>query len=34
MAATWHERHREEYTVGQRVADATARVPERLGRPA
>lgn len=26
MAATWHERHREEYTVGQRVADATARV--------
>jgi len=26
MATTWHERHREEYTVGQRVADATARV--------
>jgi uncharacterized membrane protein len=22
---TWHERHREEYTVGQRIADATAR---------
>lgn len=25
---TWHERHRAEFTVGQRVADATAR---RLG---
>ncbi|PKQ38368.1 MAG: hypothetical protein CVT59_03875 [Actinobacteria bacterium HGW-Actinobacteria-1] len=26
MAKTWHERHREDYTVGQRVADTTARV--------
>jgi uncharacterized membrane protein len=24
--ATWHARHRESYTVGQRVADSTARV--------
>lgn len=26
MATTWHERHKAEYTLGQRVADATARV--------
>jgi len=25
MSPTWHERHREEYTFGQRVADGTAR---------
>ncbi|MHB8707062.1 MAG: DUF1003 domain-containing protein [Coriobacteriia bacterium] len=26
MSRTWHERHRESHTVGQRVADATARL--------
>ncbi|MHB1342468.1 MAG: DUF1003 domain-containing protein [Coriobacteriia bacterium] len=26
MSRTWHERHRESRTVGQRVADATARL--------
>jgi len=26
MAQNWHARHRAEYTVGQRVADGTARV--------
>lgn len=26
MAKTWHERHRDDYTIGQRVADATARI--------
>lgn len=24
-SGTWHERHREELTIGQRIADATAR---------
>ena len=26
MAPTWHERHHKEYTVGQRIADGTAKV--------
>lgn len=26
MPPTWHERHREDLTVGQRVADSTARL--------
>jgi uncharacterized membrane protein len=26
MAQTWHEQHREDYTFGQRLADAVARV--------
>lgn len=26
MAKTWHQRHEESYTVGQRVADAAARL--------